>query len=149
MADKQNAQSITLIIDSRLDNVPLVGTTVRAICEYLSIEKIDTYHLELCAVEAVNNVIKHAYASNPGYSVEMSIALIGGMISFRISDMGKQMDLKKHHTLDFEPENTQALPEGGMGLFLIHSLMDEVAYEKVGEKNILTLNKYLKASSSS
>ncbi|OPY72951.1 MAG: Serine-protein kinase RsbW [Syntrophorhabdus sp. PtaU1.Bin058] len=135
-------KKITFLIDSSLNNVSLVGVAVRGICNYLSISEKDTYYLELCVVEAVNNVIKHAYDSEAGHAVAISITCSNNDMTFEISDSGKKMTGQWPCSLDFDSEDLCSIPEHGMGLFIIDSVMDEVTYRSDCDKNTLTMHKY-------
>jgi len=136
--------TIKLIIESKLENVPLIGGAVRGIASALSIDELSRYHLELCVVEAVTNVTKHAYAFEAGNSVEVNILLFPDRITFQVCDRGISLDPAKVQLLRFDPQKLETLPESGMGLFIMHALMDEVRYETVGGLNILTMCKYLR-----
>ena len=46
---------------------------------------------------------------------------------------------------EFDPTDVANLPEGGMGLHLIHSVMDEVRYHSEGGRNALTMRRRLAA----
>ncbi|SEM39179.1 serine/threonine-protein kinase RsbW [Syntrophus gentianae] len=133
-----------LIIESKLENVTLVGGAVRGIANALSLDEISCYHLELCVVEAVTNVTKHAYNNEAGNPVEVNILLFPDRISFQICDRGKSMEPANVRLLNFDPEQRETLPESGMGLFIMHALMDEVRYETVSGLNVLTMSKYLR-----
>ena len=135
---------IKLIIESRIENVSLIGGAVRGIADALSLDEISSYHLELCVVEAVNNATKHAYSSEAGHSVEVDILLFLDRITFKVCDRGESLNPAKVQLLRFDPQNREALPESGMGLFIMHALMDEVGYETVSGLNILTMSKYLR-----
>lgn len=141
-------KSITLSIDSRLENVFMIGIAVKTICDFILSDKNDSNNIELSVTEAVTNVIKHAYNSEPGHNVELTISVFNDKMVFQISDIGKSMKLNQcnsnHMCLDFEPSRMETLPVGGMGLHIINSLMDEVSYQTVESKNILTLVKLLK-----
>lgn len=143
MPGRTSPKTITFLIDSKLENVSLAGVAVRGICNYLSLNEIDTYYLELCVVEAVNNAIKHAYKMEEGHAVEIDIAYSNREITFKISDTGNKMDLYGPRRLDFDPEDLGAVPEQGMGLYIINSIIDEVAYRSEGGKNTLTMRKRL------
>ena len=134
---------ISLIIESRLENISLIGSAVRGIAEMLSIDAVGSYHLELCVVEAATNVIKHAYHSEAGHSVELEIQVLQDRLTLKLSDSGEQMDMSKIAPLQFDPLNMETLPEHGMGVFILKSIMDEIAYEVVNGRNILTMSKYL------
>ena len=135
---------IRLIIDSRLENVSLVGGAVRGIAATLSMDSTTRYQLELCVVEAVTNDIKHAYHSQAGHSVEVDVLLYPDRLIFKICDSGESMNPEKVKPFSFDPLKIETLPERGMGIYILNSLMDEVHYETSGGRNILTLIKYLK-----
>jgi serine/threonine-protein kinase RsbW len=140
----ETTSAVKLTIESILDNVPLIGGAVRGIASTLSIDEVSSYHLELCVVEAITNVIKHAYAFKAGNSVEVNILLLPEQITFQICDRGISLDPAKVRLLRFDPEKLETLPESGMGLFIMHALMDEVRYETLSGRNILTMSKYLR-----
>ena len=142
MPEPMPQKKITFLIDSTLDNVSLAGVAVRGICSYLSLSEADAYYLELCVVEAVNNAIKHAYNSEAGNAVEINTTYSKDCISFEISDWGIKMDSQGPPRLNFDAGNLVMIPEHGMGLFIIDSVMDEVAYRSDGGKNTLTMRKY-------
>jgi serine/threonine-protein kinase RsbW len=144
VADK----SITLLIDSKLENVFLVGIAIKAICEFILFDKNDANNVELGITEAVNNVIKHAYNSEPDHKIEVTISVFSNKMVFQISDIGKGMNLNQcnsnHACFDFEPNKIETLPVGGMGLHIINSVMDKASYKTVDGKNVLTLVKLLR-----
>ncbi len=144
MAEIERPKPIALVFDSRLENLPLVGMSVKSMCDSILLNAMDAYHVELCAVEAVTNVIKHAYRLDPGYKVEMTASIEDDAIILRISDTGEPLDSDyTTHTFSFDPDKPDTAPELGMGVFLINKLMDEVLYKRIAEKNVLTLKKYL------
>ena len=143
MPERSDPKKITFLLDSKLDNVSLAGVAVRGICGYLALSEIETYYLELCLVEAVNNAIKHAYDSQEGHIVEVNIIYSSREITFEVSDNGKQLTLYEPHFHDFDPEVLSLVPERGMGLHIIDSVIDEVTYRSDSGKNTLTMRKYL------
>jgi len=142
MLDILLPKKITFLIDSNLNNVSFVGVAVRGICNYLSISEKDTYYLELCVVEAVNNAIKHAYDSEAGHTVEINVICSNNDMAFEISDNGKRMPVYRPCSFDFDADDLCVIPECGMGLYIIDSVMDEVTYRSDCDKNTLTMRKY-------
>ena len=134
-------KEIKLIIDSDLTNVSLIGITVNKICTQIPLNKIEAYQIELCVVEAVNNAIKHAYKNETGHDVTVFIKLYLDRITFLVCDTGKTMELKQPADLKFDPADLENLPESGRGLFIIHQIMDEVTYETIEDRNVLTMTK--------
>lgn len=135
------AKTVKLTIDSNLEDVFLIGLAVNNICSHIPYAELESNQIEICVVEAVNNTIKHAYKGEAGHDVEVLVALYLNRITFQVCDCGKTIKPGKMPKLEFDPNDLENLPEGGMGLFIIHEVMDEVAYETSKGKNILTMTK--------
>jgi sigma-B regulation protein RsbU (phosphoserine phosphatase) len=61
---------------------------------------------------------------------------------FTVSDTGVPFDPTKKDEED-TTLSAEERPIGGLGIHLVRQLMDEVHYERQGDKNILTLVKKL------
>lgn len=85
--------------------------------------------------EAFNNIAIHSYAAGPAGDVVMEISWTRDEIVMQITDDGQSFDPEQVELPDLD-----ALPEGGMGLFIIRSFMDEVDYQ-AGPPNVLRLVK--------
>jgi len=64
-----------------------------------------------------------------------------GEIVMKISDTGKQMKLYVPGPPDFDPDDLKTVPDHGLGLYIIHYVMDEITYETSGNINTLTMRK--------
>lgn len=101
----------------------------------------EIYSLQLAADEAASNIVEHAYADVNNGEIRISCDLRGRDIIITMHDDGKS----------FNPSNVKApnlkadLSErqiGGLGIYLMRKLMDEVRYEsKPGGGNLLTMRK--------
>lgn len=87
-------------------------------------------------VEAFNNAVIHAYKDRPAGPVEVDLQVSPRALRVVVVDYGQTFrpDLVPEPDLD-------ALPEGGLGLYIIRSFMDDVAYERVDHRNILIMEK--------
>jgi serine/threonine-protein kinase RsbW len=85
--------------------------------------------------EAFNNIAIHSYAGRPPGEVIVEISWTRDEIVMQITDEGQSFDPEQVALPDLD-----ALPEGGMGLFIIRSFMDEVDYQ-AGPPNVLRLVK--------
>jgi serine/threonine-protein kinase RsbW len=122
--------AIELCIDSRLENLDLLGAAVSGIAAALGFDESERYHLELCAVEAVSNSVRHAYHGVPGRPVRVRIAVSAEHVEMRVADQGDPIPEERRlpPKLDVDPADLDAISEGGRGIFLMHSLMDEVSF---------------------
>ena len=133
---------IKLVIDSDLSDVLLIGLSINRICLEIPVSEIQAYQIEVCVVEAVNNTIKHAYGKEKGHDVEVLVDVNEERIFFHISDTGRQMQWDGKLDFEFDPEDRENCPEGGMGLFIMRQVMDEVKYSSSQGRNVLSLIKH-------
>ncbi|HMO17551.1 MAG TPA: ATP-binding protein [Oligoflexia bacterium] len=139
----------TLEIQSNLEEVAIVGISSRAIAESLSFSEGAAYEIELAVVEAVTNCIEHAYLYQSDKTVFIQFDVSNESLTIKVEDSGiywRNFDeqTSKSSPFEFDPEDIENLPEGGMGVSLLVSLMDEVKYERKNNINTLTLKKHLK-----
>jgi serine/threonine-protein kinase RsbW len=136
--------------ESRLDEVFLVSLVVSQVCSHLGLDEVLAYQIELCVVEGVTNAIRHAYQGEAGSEVTVLIRFDERRIDLEILDRGRAMAPQYverlrngSQVLDFDPSDIAALPESGMGLQIIHEVMDQTAYSSEGGVNCLRLTKLL------
>lgn len=137
--------SIRLVIASKLENVGLVGVAVKSICAHLQFDETEAGQVELCIVEAITNSIVHAHRGAPHREVTLLVCVHEDRLEFQIIDHGPGIPPDKlcNPRLEYDPRDVRTLPQGGMGIYLVHQIMDAVSYERGVETNTLTLVKNL------
>jgi len=93
----------------------------------------------LAAEEAFANIANYAYAPGPG-NVTVSINADKDFLIIRFTDQGRQYNPLSKEDPDISLTATDREP-GGLGIYMIKQLMDEVSYEYRDSQNILTLRK--------
>jgi serine/threonine-protein kinase RsbW len=88
--------------------------------------------------EAFNNIALHGYERRGG-DLEIEIETEPNGIVIRMVDYGKSCDFSNIPEPDLE-----ALPESGLGIYIMRSCMDHVTYT-MGPPNVLTMTKKLVA----
>ncbi|MFA7289794.1 MAG: ATP-binding protein [Melioribacteraceae bacterium] len=99
--------------------------------------------VEICLMESLNNVIKHSYKGDQNKEIELTIKFDKKELELKIIDTGLSRDNFDNPSLDYDPEDIENLPEGGMGLFIISQLMDKLDYITINGKNIFSMYKKL------
>src|SRR5215470_1453841 len=87
--------------------------------------------------ELVTNVVRHGGAA-PATGVAIAIETEPGELRVVIEDDGRPFDPTQVATPAFPSSLGEAL-DGGRGIFLARSFADRMRYERVGEKNRVTL----------
>ena len=126
---------------SDFNNLDSIRDFVGEFAEGAGFPSRDVYSIQLAADEACSNVIEHAYDGQPDGEIEISCDASGGQICIIIHDHGKEFDI----TSVRQPNLGNNLDEreiGGLGVYLIHKLMDEVHFSSsVKNGNTLTMKK--------
>ncbi len=137
------SREIVLTIDSRLEDVALVGVAVKGICELLGFSAQERYNVELCVVEAASNSVRHAYRGEAGHPLTVRLSAFEDRIEVRVLDRGLPVPEEKRapHNVEVDPADLRSMPDGGRGTFLIHTLMDRVEYGTEGGTNVLLMTK--------
>ncbi len=97
---------------------------------------------ELALEELFVNVVMHGSHAGQRVHVEVILGLAGRRLTMTVQDDGPAFD----PTSLADPDVSAGLAErpiGGLGVFLIRQMMDEVSYERVGAFNRLRVTKQL------
>lgn len=129
-------------IQSEFSQVKNVSDSLHQFAKTENIDEVLLGQLELILVEAVNNVIEHAYRNQAGHPIHVAFAKSAEEIIFTIKDQGIPVpdDLSARKN---DMPNEMSLPEGGWGLGLIYALASRVEFSRQDETNTLTLAKAL------
>jgi serine/threonine-protein kinase RsbW len=130
-------------ISSDYDNVIKVSKGVRNFLEAEKIEQHVLHAFEICIMESVNNVIKHSYKEQKDKNICVRVKLNTKFIEMEIIDEGESRSKLEIPKLDYDPKDVNNLPEGGMGLYIMNQIMDELSYSSKNGKNYFTLKKWL------
>lgn len=95
-------------------------------------------------MEIFNNIVIHAYQRNGDDTIEIEIALSSDAIVIEVRDNGRPFDLEGVAELPEELDE-ESLPEGGMGIHIAKTMLDEMTYEP-GPPNLWRLSKRLPAT---
>ena len=126
-----------LTLRSDLSTIPALTDFVREVAQEAGLESAS---LELAMEEAVSNVIEYAYPEGEKGLVEVSAAIEADALRFIVEDEGRAFDPTAKENPDITL-GVEERPIGGLGIFLVRQIMDEVSYAREGNRNILTMIK--------
>lgn len=137
-------RALTLLLDSRLENVALASSALRAVAGEVGFAREECERLELCVVEALTNVIQHAYQGEAGHPVTLHVVITGEELEMRVHDEGRPMpDGLLERPEPDEATEVDQLAESGRGVFLIRRIADRLDYRQGPEGNTLVLTRRL------
>jgi serine/threonine-protein kinase RsbW len=131
-----------LRIPSQTDNLELIRVFVAKLAEKVGFGSNDIGKIELAIDEACTNVIKHAYKGDRSKPLDIAIQIDFQKFTIVVTDQGKGFNPKKVNIPKMD-EYLAELRVGGLGIYLMKTLMDEVDYDiKPGVKNQVRMVKY-------
>jgi serine/threonine-protein kinase RsbW len=115
-----------LVTEGRPESLATILDFVAQACILSGIEQEALLDLQLAVEEACSNVIKHAYQEQGG-KLRLCLETHGPDAVITVQDRGQPFDPEQVP----DPDLTIPLderPSGGLGLYLMQQLMDEVAF---------------------
>jgi serine/threonine-protein kinase RsbW len=125
------------VFSAKPENVASVTEFVSAIAEKAGIHPKRLLHLQLALEEAVMNIGSYAYETPPG-ELLVRVTTSDGRFVTELIDEGKPFDPIAMDTPNLKAELSER-KIGGLGIFLLRKVMDEVHYRRQDGRNILTL----------
>ncbi len=128
-----------LTLPNDVQEVPQLNAFVDEVCETAGLDMSTTMKINLAIEEAVVNVMNYAYHNGKG-DVDIDAQINDEHLKFVIIDSGTPFD----PTVKAEVDTTLSAEQrsiGGLGIHLIRQIMDTINYERVDNKNLLTLSK--------
>ncbi len=119
------------------ENYKHLYTWLQGICREWKLDKTLANKLDMCAEEIFANVAFYAYPDAPG-NIEAKLQKTNGRIILEFKDSGTAYNPLERPDPDITlpPEER---PLGGLGIFMIKEMADEISYKREDDKNILTL----------
>jgi serine/threonine-protein kinase RsbW len=136
----------TAIFSAKCENLDGMREFVGQAAQDAGMDKRQTYAVQLAVDEACSNIIEHAYTGKEGEEIEITCAAVDDILTIFIRDHGRPFDPASVHFPDLDAD-LKKRHVGGLGVYLMRQLMDEVHFETLGEAgNVLTMVKRRKGA---
>ncbi len=132
-----------LTVPGRFESLARISEFVTAAAHSAGLDADDVFHVEMAVDEACSNVIEHAYEDRRG-EIELTCSTVEpGNLEIVILDHGRPFDPTSVPQPTFaDPSKIDVMQEGGLGLYFMRKLMDDVHFEFVpSQGNKLTMLK--------
>jgi len=129
-----------LILHNDIQQIPQLAEFVETIAEEKQLDQSLAMSLNLALEEAVTNVILYAYPKGADGLVDVEAILKPHSLEFIITDSGVPFDPTAVPEADVTLSADER-PIGGLGIYLVNKLMDELHYQRIDDKNVLSMKK--------
>ncbi len=127
-------------ISNRLEEMPAIVSMVEKFGARNAIPAALVNDLSLCLDEVICNIISYGYPDNGKGEIAVRLDYEPGRISTEISDDGTPFDPLQAGSPDLSG-TVETRKIGGVGIYFVRQLMDDVVYRRVDNQNRLLLRK--------
>lgn len=123
------------------DNLKLIREFVNAVLKGLSLTEVEINQLVLAVDEVCSNLIIHSQECNPNTFIEINIQENQNQLVFEIVDRNPQhFDISTYQNPNLN-KIVKERKKGGLGLLLVHSIMDKVEVKSENSRSTWRLVK--------
>ena len=127
-------------LNNDLGELRTAAEQIDAFCASHDMPAAIAYAVNLAVDELLTNTISYGYDDDEEHGLDLALRMDGDVIVIEIIDDARPFDPSQNTA----PDTSAGIDErsiGGLGIFLVHELMDEVQYSRIDERNIVTLRK--------
>ena len=130
----------TLVIRNEIDELNRLVVFLEELEEEWELPMVLVSSVNLALEEALSNIIFYAFDKGTKNEISIEFKLEGNGMEIVLTDAGKPYDPTQKDDPDINLP-AEERPIGGLGVFLIKQIMNEVSYRRINDKNQLTLVK--------
>lgn len=112
-----------------LEQIPDVIQCLKAQLQQWKVAEEIQLDLKLCMTEALQNALLHGSLNNAEIIVKVMWKYSASTFCFIVEDNGKGIPVEQRNTVYEE-----RLQENGRGLFLLHTILDELRFNEQGNR---------------
>jgi serine/threonine-protein kinase RsbW len=134
-----------LRVEAVLENLRTISHFINGIGQRLRLTEETLFDIDLAVQEAAANIVNHAYPPGQSGEILLRVETTDDVVRITLTDWGLSLDPDEVKPFDIHaPLETRI--KSGLGLHLIHSLIDTVVRKMApspGGPNELTLSKHI------
>lgn len=132
-----------LVVPNQLSAVRHMSDWLDSVIRKMGMAEEVIFKFDLCANEAVTNIISYAYPKNGDHEIGLNLRLESGTLSLEIEDDGLPFN-PLERAPHIQPDTIEEAKIGGLGIDLIRKFMDECHYTRHQGKNILKMTRIVR-----
>ena len=132
-------ESLEVSLANELREIAGVAAQIDEFCAAHDLQHV-AYAVNLAIDEILTNTISYGYEDDERHQIEIIVRVEAEALVVAIVDDSMPFDLALAPERDLEA-SLEDTPLGGLGLFLVHQMMDSVEYRREEGCNVVTLVK--------
>ena len=131
---------ISFYLESSLSELDQLHAMIENFGLVHELQKRTIFETNLVLEEIFTNIVTYGHADTNQHQVQFSLECDERSIHIQIEDDGVPFNLLEAETVDLGAD-LEHRSIGGVGIHIVRKLMDSVTYQRVGTKNVVTLQK--------
>ena len=131
---------LSLCLESRLEELQRLEEAVEDLGEREQWPPNLLYQIKLVLEEVIVNIINYGYEGG-GHMIDVHLISKPDTLTIKIADDGRAFDPLHQAPRPDVAAPLEDRPIGGLGVYLVQTLMDEAHYRREQNRNLLTLIK--------
>jgi serine/threonine-protein kinase RsbW len=128
------------VIENKIDELSSLAGKIEDLAKEWELSEDLTMKINLVIEEAVSNIIFYAFKDRGKHKIRISVSLDANNLEIVLKDEGVPFNplLQQKPDIDLPAEER---PVGGLGIFLMAQVMDDMHYTRDKNQNVLMLKK--------
>jgi serine/threonine-protein kinase RsbW len=135
-------ETYQVLLENKISELHKLREALEERCSQWGLPPAVCMSVNLALEEAFANIVNYAFDDQLLHKIELEFSYAGKRLEVVITDDGKPYDPTRQTAPDISLP-AEDRPIGGLGIFLIKKIMDEVSYERTSNQNKLYLTKYI------
>ena len=138
------AERFVARVRNDLGELARVAAEVESFGERRALDATTVFNINLILDELLTNTINYGYGDGKDHTIDIVIDHRGDLLTIALEDDGKPFDPLSIATPDLDvPLEERRI--GGLGIHIVKTFMDDVRYERDGDRNRITMTKRIGA----
>jgi serine/threonine-protein kinase RsbW len=126
MGNRKNKQ---FVIENQVEELSSLAEKIEKIAEEWEISPALAMNMNLVIEEALSNIIFYAFTDKNKHEIKVSVSIDKNILTIKITDDGIPFNPLEHEKPDINLP-AEERPVGGLGIFLMSQIMDEMHYNR-------------------
>lgn len=128
------------VVENKMDELSSLAEKIERLADEWSLSQELSMKINLVIEEALSNIILYAFNDKSKHEIRISVSKENNNLEITFKDDGIPFNplLQKKPDINLPAEER---PVGGLGIFLMSQVMDEMHYSRDKNQNILILKK--------
>ncbi len=140
------ANSAAFPVEPTLEGISLLSEQVQEFAEAREVPGSQLQRVSLAIDELLSNIILYGISADAPPGILVSVSIEGRTFRVEVEHTGPAFDPFRDAAVPDTSLSVEHRPVGGLGIFLVRSLMSSVHYERVGDRNRITLIRTLETT---